>query len=367
MRASASTTSPSATAAQQVLDGVSLEVESGETVVVCGPSGGGKTVLLRLIAGTELARPRRHPHRRHVGARPAAPRSATSAWRSRTSRSTRTSAPSRTSRARCERARPGRGRDQGSEVDEDRRAAAHRPCARPHAARAVQRPEAAHLAGPRAGARPRRAPARRSVAQRRRQAALRDAPRAAAAARELRLGRDLRHPGLSRGDGAGPAHRRPAPRPVRAGRRARPRSMASRPTSRSPACSAIRRSTSIRCRPQDGRPCELFGERGPLLGGHGRHLPGREVHDRASGPRTSRSRLEPVPGAVPAELDAVTPLNVRAVLYLRSRDGEELLATVAEDDALRFGRGHRAGLGAAARPSGSWPSIRRRRARLRAA
>ena len=35
-----------------VLDGVSLTVESGETVVVCGPSGSGKTVLLRLIAGT---------------------------------------------------------------------------------------------------------------------------------------------------------------------------------------------------------------------------------------------------------------------------------------------------------------------------
>ena len=37
----------------QVLDGVSLEVEGGETVVVCGPSGAGKTVLLRLIAGTD--------------------------------------------------------------------------------------------------------------------------------------------------------------------------------------------------------------------------------------------------------------------------------------------------------------------------
>ena len=73
-----------------VLDGVSLEVESGETVVVCGPSGAGKTVLLRLIAGTDAARPRRHPDRRRVRARPAAPRSATSAWRSRTSRSTRT-------------------------------------------------------------------------------------------------------------------------------------------------------------------------------------------------------------------------------------------------------------------------------------
>ncbi len=34
-----------------VLDGVSLEVGKGETVVLFGPSGAGKTVLLRLIAG----------------------------------------------------------------------------------------------------------------------------------------------------------------------------------------------------------------------------------------------------------------------------------------------------------------------------
>ena len=37
----------------QVLDGVSLAVDGGEIVVVCGPSGAGKTVLLRLIAGTD--------------------------------------------------------------------------------------------------------------------------------------------------------------------------------------------------------------------------------------------------------------------------------------------------------------------------
>ena len=63
-----------------VLDGVSLEVASGEIVVVCGPSGGGKTVLLRLIAGTDApdrgeiridgklrARPRRRGARRRHG------------------------------------------------------------------------------------------------------------------------------------------------------------------------------------------------------------------------------------------------------------------------------------------------------------
>ena len=36
-----------------VIDGVSLEAASGDIVAVFGPSGGGKTVLLRLIAGIE--------------------------------------------------------------------------------------------------------------------------------------------------------------------------------------------------------------------------------------------------------------------------------------------------------------------------
>ncbi len=93
-----------------------------------------------------------------------------------------------------------------------------------------------------------------------------------------------------------------------------------------------------RCRPQDGA-VELFGDRVRVDGMGG--LSGREV---LVGIRAEDVEVatEPVPDAVPAELDAVTPLNVRAVLYLRGRNGEELLATVAEDDALRFGRGHRA-------------------------
>jgi len=36
---------------ETVLDQVSLDVEKGETVAIFGPSGGGKTILLRLIAG----------------------------------------------------------------------------------------------------------------------------------------------------------------------------------------------------------------------------------------------------------------------------------------------------------------------------
>jgi multiple sugar transport system ATP-binding protein len=47
------------------------------------------------------------------------------------------------------------------------------------------------------------------------------------------------------------------------------------------------------------------------------------------------------PGAVPCELDAVMPVNVRSVLYLRGPAGEEVLATVSESAATRFGRDHR--------------------------
>jgi multiple sugar transport system ATP-binding protein len=47
------------------------------------------------------------------------------------------------------------------------------------------------------------------------------------------------------------------------------------------------------------------------------------------------------PGAIAFDLDAVMPVNVRSVLYLRGPAGVELLATVAESDAARFGRGHR--------------------------
>jgi multiple sugar transport system ATP-binding protein len=45
--------------------------------------------------------------------------------------------------------------------------------------------------------------------------------------------------------------------------------------------------------------------------------------------------------SVAFELEAVTPLNVRGVLYLRGPEGEELLATVPEREIGHFGRGHR--------------------------
>lgn len=41
-----------------------------------------------------------------------------------------------------------------------------------------------------------------------------------------------------------------------------------------------------------------------------------------------------------AELDAVTPLNVRSVLLLKTPDGGELLASCSEAEAARFPRGH---------------------------
>lgn len=49
--------------------------------------------------------------------------------------------------------------------------------------------------------------------------------------------------------------------------------------------------------------------------------------------------LQPRPGLLRFELDAITPLNVRAVLFLRGEAGLELLATCPEDEAAIFSRG----------------------------
>ena len=82
--------------------------------------------------------------------------------------------------------------------------------------------------GARAGRRPEDPAARRSAAQRRRQTALRDAPRAAFLAEGFRLNGALRHAGLQGGDGARRPHRGADRRRLRAGRDARARSIASR-------------------------------------------------------------------------------------------------------------------------------------------
>ena len=234
-----------------VLDGVSLEVESGEIVVVCGPSGAGKTVLLRLIAGTDS--PDRGDIRidGKLGARPG-----------------------------CRAARRRHGVPELRALPAPDRLREHRePAAGARAgarARSSQRVEKIaallridHVLGhaPRElsnGQKQRTSLARalvrgpgvlllddplRNVDAKLRYEMRLELPRLL---RELRLGRDLRHPGLSRGDGAGPPHRRPAPGPLRADRPRPPPSMPTPPTSRSRACSAIPPSTSIRCRPQDG-------------------------------------------------------------------------------------------------------------------
>ena len=82
----------------------------------------------------------------------------------------------------------------------------------------------------------------------------------------------------------------------------------------------------------DGR-LTVFGTQVPAPAGGPRHLVGlRPEHIRVS--------LEPTPGAVAVALDAVMPLNVRAILLLRTADGRELLATCSEDQATRFPRHH---------------------------
>ena len=58
-------------------------------------------------------------------------------------------------------------------------------------------------------------------------------------------------------------------------------------------------------------------------------------------PEDVRIELEEMPGSIPVELDAVTPLNVRTVLFMRASDRSEILATCSEHEGTRFGRGHR--------------------------
>ena len=83
----------------------------------------------------------------------------------------------------------------------------------------------------------------------------------------------------------------------------------------------------------------MFGRTLPLAPAY-LHAIGREV---IAGLRPEHVVVHEAekPDTIAFDLDAVMPVNVRSVLYLRGPEGVELLATVAEGDAARFGRGHR--------------------------
>jgi multiple sugar transport system ATP-binding protein len=97
-------------------------------------------------------------------------------------------------------------------------------------------------------------------------------------------------------------------------------------------------------------PCRpARGGAGPVVSLFGTEIGLRPELERAIGrdcllglrPEHVVVRREETPGAIAFELDAVTPLNVRGVLYMRGPGGEEVLATVPEMEAAAFGRGHR--------------------------
>jgi multiple sugar transport system ATP-binding protein len=97
------------------------------------------------------------------------------------------------------------------------------------------------------------------------------------------------------------------------------------------------------CTPQalrNGVAIELFGREMSLPPAYAAHT-GREclIGLRPEHVEVDMTEREE---AFPVELDAVTPLNVRAVLLLKTRDGQEILATCTEEEATRFPRGHRA-------------------------
>ena len=58
-------------------------------------------------------------------------------------------------------------------------------------------------------------------------------------------------------------------------------------------------------------------------------------------PESVQVRMDGGEQAIAVELDAVTPLNVRSVLLLRAANGQEILASCTEEEAQRFPRGHR--------------------------
>jgi multiple sugar transport system ATP-binding protein len=58
-------------------------------------------------------------------------------------------------------------------------------------------------------------------------------------------------------------------------------------------------------------------------------------------PEDVEVRFEPAEDAVPVDLEAVTPLNVRTVMLLRAADGTEILASRPENQGDDLGRGRR--------------------------
>lgn len=99
------------------------------------------------------------------------------------------------------------------------------------------------------------------------------------------------------------------------------------------------------CRPATdgaGAPAlELFGSR-IALPGHAFPPPGGGGGTLvAIRPEDVHVGAEPGPGTIPVELDAVTPLNVRTVLFLKAADRSEILATCSEAEGAAFGRGHK--------------------------
>jgi multiple sugar transport system ATP-binding protein len=121
---------------------------------------------------------------------------------------------------------------------------------------------------------------------------------------------------------------------------------------------------SVYTDPEDVRVARLFGDPTinlyPIRPRQGAHGPEAELfgatfrlpadfadavdRDCLLGLRPEHVTVLPAAAAgdgVPVELDAVTPLNVRTVLFLRARDRSEILATAGEEAAAAFGRGHR--------------------------
>ena len=138
----------------KVFDGLNLEAEAGEIVVIFGGSGTGKTILLRLIAGVEeptsgMIEIGGHdvsdiaPEHRGVGMA-----FQNFALFPHMSAAENIATPLRAAGAAEDKVKA--GRRQGREAPQDR------PCAEPQPARTLQRPEAAHGTGPRAGRRARR-------------------------------------------------------------------------------------------------------------------------------------------------------------------------------------------------------------------